>query len=57
MNFIEKVLEKVFCSPGNQVVLNPPMANHVFTKDRFAEIFRILRKVFSVNFVICSKGK
>ena len=47
-------MESLFCSLCNQVVVNPPMASHVLSRDHFAKVrkVRLVRKIFSVAFEI-----
>ena len=39
-------MRSLFCSLVDQVVINPPLACHVSSKDNFVNVFRLVRKTF-----------
>ena len=39
-------MRSLFCSLVDQVVINPPLARHVSSKDNFVNVFRLVRKTF-----------
>ena len=39
-------MRSLFCSLVDQVVINPPLACHVLSKDNFVNVFRLVRKTF-----------
>ena len=45
---VEKtIMENLFCSLCNQVLVNPLMPSHVLTNGHFAKVIRLVRKTFS----------
>ena len=39
-------MRSLFCSLVGQVVINPPLACHLLSKDNFVKVFRLVRKTF-----------
>ena len=39
-------MRSLFCSLVDEVVINPPLACHVLSKDNFVNVFRLVRKTF-----------